>query len=94
LAFDTGGQAPDLFLFWSDPNVEFGPMKVSIFEDADLGRSARAFDLTGDETADALAATQFRGRIYVAWMGSSTENFPNVARYSPGGLVTYGLLPN
>ncbi len=94
LAFDTGALDPDLFLFWSDPNLEFGPMKVSIFEDATLDNSARDFDLTGDQTSEAISVTQFRHRLYVAWMGSDTSNFPNVARYSPGGLVTYGLLPN
>ena len=94
LAFDTGAQDPDLFLFWSDPTAEFGPMKVSIYEDAELGSSARDFDLAGDATSESISVTQFRNRIYVAWMGSDTSNFPNVARYSPGGLVTYGLLPN
>ena len=44
-----------------------------------------------DSAQRSVSAAFFRGSAYIAWMGTGGAPQPNVARYSTGGLVTYGL---
>jgi len=85
---------PDTYIFW------FGDDAAALASELRLltGRGSDPAQLHGEPLdwagtrvslsvgAQPLAATVFRGSIYLGWEGS-------VARYTPGELVTYGRVP-
>ena len=46
------------------------------------------------ETSQRPAAVLYDGQIYVAWRGNDAAHHVDLARYNPGELSIYGLLPD
>lgn len=95
LAFESGAASePDLYFAWSDVTEigpRSGPIKVASSSDGNLQHLLRTHDLSPELAALSLNAARFRGAWYLTWLGSNGAPLPNLARYSPGELVTYGL---
>jgi len=87
-----GANESDLHLLWSDTtnSADTGRIKIASVA-GDFSRLARSHEFLADQAYQSISATQFKDAWYVAWMGVGATNLPNVARYSPGELVTYGL---
>jgi len=89
-----GGNEPDLHLLWSDTTsttADKSRIKIGSAVAGDFSRLARSHEFFADLAQTSISATLFKDAWYVAWMGVGSTNHPNVARYSPGELVTYGL---
>ena len=93
LAFDPqaeGNTEPDLQLVWADSNsTDNGRIKLASIIDGNFQQLSRAHRLEAEQAQFSISAAKFRGAWYLAWLGISPH--PNVARYTPGELVTYGL---
>jgi outer membrane protein assembly factor BamB len=88
-----GTNEPDLHLLWSDTtnSADSSRIKIASVVAGDFSRLARSHEFLADRAGYSISATLFKDAWYVAWMGVGNTNYPNVARYSPGELVTYGL---
>jgi hypothetical protein len=88
-----GTNEPDLHLLWSDTTNtdDQSRIKIASIVAGDFSRLARSHDFLADMALDSISATWFKDAWYLAWMGVGQTGFPNVARYSPGELVTYGI---
>jgi hypothetical protein len=84
-----GAAAPDLHLFWT--GVGDAPaLNVRTAGDS----AAFDFKLTFDDrTTERPSATVHAGGIFVAWRENDPAHHIRVARYNPGELSVYGLLP-
>ena len=91
-----GTNEPDLHLLWSDTTdststTDQGRIKIASVVAGDFSRLARSHEFLADMALDSISAAWFKDAWYLAWMGVGQTGFPNVARYSPGELVTYGI---
>jgi len=86
---------PDLYVLWSDTTnlKDQDRIKLASIVDGDFSRLLRSHEFEADTAKYAVSAARFRDAWYVTWMGTGESSFANVARYSPGELVTYGLKP-
>lgn len=83
---------PDVQLIWADAPVGTrGRIKVMNAARGDLQAFSRPHEFTPEEADGSISATRFRGAWHFAWMGVGDQTHPNVARYTSGELVTYGL---
>lgn len=79
--------APDLHVFWADP--ERGALSVKTAEDADIHGFRYRLKFQ-DASESAPAATVFKQHAFIGWTDSNGAL--NVARYSSGEISVYGLL--
>jgi hypothetical protein len=88
-----GTNEPDLHVLWSDMTDTADPSRIKIASvvDGDFSRLARSHEFSADQARESMSAAWFKNAWYISWMGIGSVNHPNVARYSPGELVTYGL---
>lgn len=97
LAFDAqqgGGSDPDLHLAWADANsgsADDGRIKLASISNGNFQQLSRIHALQAEQAQYSVSATKFRGAWYLAWLGIAGATHPNVARYTPGELITYGL---
>jgi hypothetical protein len=95
LAFDQeGSSAPDLQLAWADTSSEGGEkgrIKLASVSDGNFQQLTRIHALQAEQAQYSVTAAKFRGAWYFAWLGIDGATHPNVARYTPGELITYGL---
>jgi hypothetical protein len=75
---------------WSEHSSGYGgPLRMSTGRIGDFSLFTGTRPLEAITADPSVSATNFKGAWYVAWSDSS--GVPNVARYSSGELVTYGL---
>ncbi|MFZ5897017.1 MAG: hypothetical protein ACOY0T_38520 [Myxococcota bacterium] len=89
-----GSTTPDFNLLWTDvPDVgrSSGRIKIASAPAGDVTKFGRTHQFESDTADFGINATWFKGGLHFAWLGVADTNHPNVARYSPGELVTYGL---
>jgi hypothetical protein len=84
-----GAAAPDLHLF-STAVDETPTLNVRTADDSGAFNFKLTFD---DRTTERPAAAVQGGRVFVAWRDSDPAHQIKVARYNPGELAVYGLLP-
>jgi hypothetical protein len=85
---------PEFQLIWAEAPVggpTQGIIKAATAPRWDFQAFTRAHDFP--EQADvAVSGTRFRDSCYIGWMGvGENSTRPNIARYSPGDLITYGV---
>ncbi|HET7542630.1 MAG TPA: hypothetical protein VFK05_22320 [Polyangiaceae bacterium] len=92
---DESGNQPDLSLLFSDITDYDDRQRIKIASviDGDFSQLVRTHRFEGELAQIAISAARFRGAWYMTWMGAPDNRHPNVARYSPGELVTYGMKP-
>lgn len=88
-----GSTEPDFMLMWGDTPSDrtWGGIKVATAPRGDAHAFARTHEFVNEGAQGGIAAARFRGAWYFAWTGVHDQNHPNVARYTAGELVTYGL---
>ncbi|HYQ26248.1 MAG TPA: PQQ-binding-like beta-propeller repeat protein, partial [Polyangiaceae bacterium] len=95
MTFDTRETpSPDLHLAWTDVTTDgptWGRIKIAAAPDSDVGAFARVHQLASDQATFSINSAWFKGSWYIAWMGVLEAPHPNVARYTGGELVSYGL---
>jgi hypothetical protein len=95
-ASDAGGaSAPDLLLAWvhtESATATSGDSQIATSPGGTLVGFGRNHVLASDQAEYSVSGTDFKGSSYLAWLGTGDAHHPNVARYSSGELVTYGLV--
>jgi hypothetical protein len=87
----AGASAPDLELFWGGTDGD-NTLNVRTADGANV--NAFNYKLTfKDQSAVRPAAALFNRRLFLAFRGNDGAHSLNVARFSPGELEVYGLLP-
>jgi len=94
LSNPPGTDLPEFYLAWSDVNeigARGGQIKVASLNSNDFSLLSRTHELSPELAQYSLSAARFKGAWYLAWMGSNGARQPNVARYTSGEIVSYGL---
>ena len=83
----------DVHLMWADApaGTTRGRIKVMNAARGDLKAFSRTHEFAPEEAEGSISSALFRGAWHFAWMGVGDQTHPNVARYTSGELVTYGL---
>ena len=87
----TGSEAISYSWVWSDRVSTYsGPLRISTGRVGEFSIFTGTRPLSALEANPSISAAKFKGSWYVAW-SDVAGSLPNVARYSSGELVTYGL---
>jgi len=97
LTFDSqqeGSSDPELQLAWADTSsdgADVGRIKLATVSDGNFQQLSRVHALQAEQAQYSVSAAKFRGAWYLAWLGIEGATHPNVARYTPGEIISYGL---
>jgi hypothetical protein len=87
----TNGDEVSYSWLWSEHSGKYdGKLRMSTGRIGELSLFTGTRPLAAITANPSVSATSFKGAWYVAW-SDSPSGVPNVARYSSGELVTYGL---
>ena len=88
-----GSNTQEFQIIWGDASDGAnGGIKVASAPSFEFQNFTRTHELWAEQAYTTVSGTQFRGGCYIAWMGvGPNANRPNIARYTPGEVVTYGV---